>query len=107
FTLASALVALPLAAPALLLAAEPTPAPAPTPEPTIVLKAARLFDGTSDRLVTPGLVVVTGGKITAVGSDATVPAGARVVDLGDATLLPGLIDAHVHLTQEMTDNWYR
>jgi len=105
--LASALVALPLAAPALLLAAEPTPAPTPTPEPTIVLKAARLFDGTSDKLVTPGVVVVTGGKIAAVGSDATVPAGARVVDLGDATLLPGLIDAHVHLTGEASENWYR
>ena len=72
----------------------------------IVLKAARLFDGTADKLVTPGIVVISGGKITAVGSDASAPAGARVVDLGDATLLPGLIDAHVHLTQEMSDNWY-
>ena len=105
FARAAALATLPLAAPALLLAAEP--APAPTAEASIVLKAARLFDGTSDKLVTPGVVVVTGGKITAVGSDAAVPAGARVVELGDATLLPGLIDAHVHLTGEASENWYR
>ncbi len=99
--LASVFAALTLAAPSLAVDA------APAPEPSIVLKAARLFDGTSDKLVTPGVVVVTGGKIAGVGSDAAVPAGARVVDLGDATLLPGLIDAHVHLTQEMSDNWYR
>src|ERR1700730_6985107 len=65
---------------------------------TFVLKAARLFDGKSDALVTPGLVVVTDGKITAVGANAAVPAGAAVIDLGDATLLPGFIDAHTHET---------
>ncbi|MGC2659499.1 MAG: amidohydrolase family protein, partial [Bryobacteraceae bacterium] len=60
------------------------------------LKAARMFDGTSDTLIEPGLVVVSGGNIQAVGGP--VPAGATVVDLGDATLLPGFIDAHTHLT---------
>lgn len=63
---------------------------------TIVLKAARLFDGKSDRLVSPGLVVVTGNRIVSVGGAA--PAGAEVIDLGDATLLPGLMDAHTHIT---------
>src|SRR5262245_865318 len=61
-----------------------------------VLKAARLFDGKSDRAVSPGLVVVTNNKITAIGG--TAPAGAEIIDLGDATLLPGLMDAHTHLS---------
>jgi imidazolonepropionase-like amidohydrolase len=65
---------------------------------TAVLKAARMFDGKSNSLVTPGLVVVTDGKIAAVGAGAAVPAGAQVIDLGDATLLPGFIDAHTHET---------
>jgi imidazolonepropionase-like amidohydrolase len=72
---------------------------------TYVLKAARLFDGKSNALVTPGLVVVTGGKIAAVGASANVPAGAEVLDLGDATLLPGFIDAHTHLTMPFSDDF--
>ncbi len=72
---------------------------------TYVLKAARMFDGKSNALATPGLVVVTDGKITAVGAKAAVPAGAEVIDLGDATLLPGFIDAHTHLTMMYSDDW--
>jgi imidazolonepropionase-like amidohydrolase len=72
---------------------------------TIVIKAARLWDGKSDRAVTPGVVVVSGGKIQAAGASATIPAGAEVIDLGDATLLPGLMDAHVHITGEGTDDY--
>jgi imidazolonepropionase-like amidohydrolase len=70
-----------------------------------VLKAARMFDGKSEALVTPGLVVVTEMKIVAVGAGATIPAGAEVIELGDATLLPGFIDAHTHLTGEASDDW--
>jgi imidazolonepropionase-like amidohydrolase len=66
--------------------------------PVTVIKAARLFDGKSDRLMEPGVVVVSDGKIQSVGS--AVPAGAKVIDLGDATLLPGFIDAHTHLTMD-------
>jgi imidazolonepropionase-like amidohydrolase len=73
-------------------------------KPTVV-KAAHLFDGKSDQLVSPGVIVVDGGKIVAVGANAKQPAGADVIDLGDATLLPGLIDAHTHLSGEMSDNW--
>jgi imidazolonepropionase-like amidohydrolase len=67
---------------------------------TMVLKAARLFDGKSNALVSPGIVVVKDGKIAAAGTSAAIPAGAEVIDLGDATLLPGFIDAHTHLTGE-------
>jgi imidazolonepropionase-like amidohydrolase len=66
---------------------------------TIVLKAARLIDGTGAPAVQNGVVVVTDDRIVAVGTEGsvTVPAGARVIDLGDATLLPGFIDAHTHI----------
>lgn len=63
---------------------------------TIVLKAARMFDGKSDSIVQPGVVVITGNKITAIGG--AIPAGAKVMDLGDVTLMPGFIDAHTHLS---------
>ena len=86
--------------------AQPAPAPSPSPQVTVV-KAARLFDGTKDTLVRDGVVVVEGGRIKAVGSGLTAPAGATVIDLGDATLLPGFIDAHVHLTGESGDDWYK
>jgi imidazolonepropionase-like amidohydrolase len=64
-----------------------------------------MFDGKSDRLVSPGLVVTSGGKIVAAGPKVEVPAGAQVIDLGDATLLPGFMDAHTHLTFEMSRDW--
>jgi len=87
------------------LASAQTPPPAPRPE-VIALKAARLFDGTKETTVQNGVVIVEGGKIKAAGSGLSIPAGARVIDLGDATLLPGFIDAHVHITGESGDNWY-
>jgi imidazolonepropionase-like amidohydrolase len=65
-----------------------------------------LFDSVSGKLVDHGVVVVSGTRIQAVGSDAKIPEGAKVIDLGDATLLPGLIDAHVHLSMESSPNWY-
>jgi imidazolonepropionase-like amidohydrolase len=72
---------------------------------TYVLKAARMFDGKSNTLSAPGLVVVTDGKISGVGAKAAIPAGAETIDLGDATLLPGFIDAHTHLTMMYSDDW--
>jgi imidazolonepropionase-like amidohydrolase len=72
---------------------------------TIAIKAARLWDGKSDAVVTPGLVVVSGGKIQAAGANVQIPAGADVLDLGDATLLPGFMDAHVHLSGEISSDW--
>jgi imidazolonepropionase-like amidohydrolase len=63
----------------------------------IVLHPARLLDIEAGRILTPGEVLVEGGKIVAAGSSVAHPAGAEIVDLGDTTLMPGLIDAHVHL----------
>jgi len=65
----------------------------------VVLKAARLIDGTGKPAIQNGLVVVTDNMITAVGtsSQVQIPAGAKVIDLGDATLLPGFVDAHTHV----------
>jgi imidazolonepropionase-like amidohydrolase len=74
--------------------------------PPVVLRAAHLFDSVSGKLVDHGVVVVSGTRIQAVGSDAKIPEGAKIIDLGDATLLPGLIDAHVHLSMESSPNWY-
>jgi imidazolonepropionase-like amidohydrolase len=82
-------------------------APAPPATHAIVLKAAHLFDAVSGKLVEHGVVVVSGTQIQAVGSDAQIPAGAEVIDLGDATLMPGFIDAHVHLSAQGSFNWYK
>ena len=68
-----------------------------TNAPPIVLHAARLFEVESGKIITPGEVLVEGGRIRAVGTSVPHPAGAKVIDLGDETLMPGLIDAHVHL----------
>jgi imidazolonepropionase-like amidohydrolase len=78
------------------LAAQTPSAPLPV---VTVLHAAKLWDGTGAAPITDAVVVVTGDRITAVGraSNVTVPAGARRLDLGSATLVPGFIDAHVHL----------
>ena len=74
-------------------------------EPVTVVRAARLYDGKADAMLAPGVVVVSDGRIVAAGSRAEVPAGARVIDLGDATLLPGLMDAHTHVTFESSLDW--
>jgi imidazolonepropionase-like amidohydrolase len=73
------------------------PAPAQQAPGTTVLHAARLLDVAAGKVVSPGEVLVTGNKIVEAGTHVTRPAGATVLDLGDATLMPGLIDAHVHL----------
>ncbi|HEY0369038.1 MAG TPA: amidohydrolase family protein [Chthoniobacterales bacterium] len=69
----------------------------------VALKAARLYDGKGNGLVQNGVVVVQGGKIIDAGANVAVPADAQVIDLGDATLCPGFIDSHTHLTSDFTD----
>jgi len=67
------------------------------PNHPIVLHAARLLDIDSGKIISPGEVLVRGDKIAEVGQSVTHPADAQTIDLGDTTLMPGLIDAHVHL----------
>jgi imidazolonepropionase-like amidohydrolase len=64
-------------------------------EPVTVIRAARMIDGTGAPAVQNAVVVITGNRITSIGG--AVPKNATVIDLGDATLLPGFIDAHTHL----------
>ena len=70
---------------------------------TTVLRAARLVDVAAGRIVRDAAVVVRDGKIVASGAAVAVPAAATVIDLGDVTLLPGLIDCHTHLMARMAD----
>jgi imidazolonepropionase-like amidohydrolase len=67
------------------------------PSHPIVLHAARLLDVKTGRMVKPAEILVQGERIVEVGTSVKHPAGAEVIDLGDRTLLPGLIDAHIHL----------
>ena len=77
-----------------LLALASTAVAAESPRP-IAVRAARLIDGRGGNVVAPAVVIVRGNKIESVG--IAVPEGAKVIDLGDSTLMPGLIDAHVHV----------
>ncbi|HEY1656852.1 MAG TPA: amidohydrolase family protein [Candidatus Sulfotelmatobacter sp.] len=69
----------------------------PAPSHPIVLHAARMLDIKNGKILKPGEILVQGDKIVEVGSAVKHPAGSEVIDLGDQTLMPGLIDAHVHL----------
>jgi imidazolonepropionase-like amidohydrolase len=70
---------------------------AQTPPKPIVLHAARMLDIESGKIVSPGEVLVEGDKISEAGEKVNRSAGAELIDLGDVTLMPGMIDAHVHL----------
>jgi len=67
--------------------------------PLTLVKAARLFDPRTGNVLAPAAVLIAGDKIKQVGSSSQigVPAGAKIIDLGAVTLLPGLIDGHTHL----------
>jgi imidazolonepropionase-like amidohydrolase len=67
---------------------------ADAPPKVVALRAARMIDGRGGAVVSPAVIVIRGNKIESIGG--AVPAEAQVIDLGDMTLLPGLIDAHVH-----------
>jgi len=79
--------------------------PARPPAPIVIVRAARLIDGLGGAPLEPAVVRIDGERITAVGSSLPVPSGARVIDLGAATLLPGLIDLHTHLTGRRGVHW--
>jgi imidazolonepropionase-like amidohydrolase len=65
---------------------------------TTVVRAGRLFDPKSGQMLANQVVVIRGDRIAEVGGNVAIPAGAKVIDLSRATVLPGLIDGHVHLT---------
>ncbi len=67
------------------------------PAETVVLHATRLLDVASGMVIQPGEVLVEENKIVEVGTTVHRPTGVRMIDLGDSTLMPGLIDVHVHL----------
>jgi imidazolonepropionase-like amidohydrolase len=70
--------------------------------PTLIaIRAAHMIDGKTDSVVDNPVILVAGGKITKVGVALAIPPEAKVIDLADLTLLPGLIDAHTHLLSEM------
>ncbi len=87
-----------------LAAVEPTPTPSPA---RVVVKAARLIDGRGGPPVSPAVVVIENDRIVAAGPAAAIPAGARVIDLGSATILPGLIEMHDHLTGSPANHGYQ
>ena len=70
---------------------------------TYALRSARIFDSATGKISAPGVVVVANGKIQSVGG--AVPAGAEAIELGDATLMPGFIDAHTHLTMDFDPDY--
>ena len=77
-------------------------APAPVSK-TVAIRAGHLLDVKTGKTLSNQTIVIQGEKIVSVGADSQVPAGATVVDLSNATVLPGLIDAHTHIT--MTTNF--
>jgi imidazolonepropionase-like amidohydrolase len=70
-----------------------------------IVKAARLVDGNGGAVLAPAVVRIEADRIAEVGRELAVPAGAHVVDLGTATILPGLIDLHTHLTDRFGVHW--
>ena len=78
-----------------LLALAAVSAHAQAPTKPIVLRAAHMLDVRAGKLISPGLIVIQGDHIQSIAGP--IPAGAEVIDLGDTTLMPGMIDAHVHL----------
>ena len=78
--------------------------PNPQEPATILIRAARLIDG-NGTLIEPGNILVAGERIVAVGPEALVPPNDGFIDLGDATILPGLIDLHTHLTDKVGTHW--
>jgi imidazolonepropionase-like amidohydrolase len=68
----------------------------PADSESLALVGDRVIDGVADRALSSTVVVIEGEAITAIGGEAVIPSGARRIDLSGTTLLPGLIDAHVH-----------
>ena len=72
---------------------------------TTLIKAGRLIDTEGGRVLTSQMILVENDRIKAVGAEITAPKDATVIDLSAATVLPGLIDCHVHITSESGGNY--
>ena len=79
--------------------AQTTPPPANASKRIAVVRAARMLDVRSGQIVANAVVIIENGRIGSAGSGLAIPAGAEVIDLGGAMLLPGLTDSHTHLLQ--------
>ena len=82
----------------------PLAAQAPTAPPVTALRAARMLDVRSGAMVSDAVVLISGERIIDAGKGLAIPTGAKVIDLGNVTLLPGLIDVHTHLLQNYDGN---
>jgi imidazolonepropionase-like amidohydrolase len=74
------------------------------PSKAIALRASRMLDVHSGLMVHDAVILIQDEKITAAGASLKIPAGTEVVDLGDSTILPGLIDCHTHLMARISDD---
>ena len=83
----------------------PSPVATPAAPRLTVLKAARMFDGRSDRTIAHAVIIIEGTRIREAGAGLAIPPDATALDLGDATLVAGFIDSHTHLTSEASENW--
>ncbi len=77
---------------------------APGTAQTVILRSKAVLDVEAGKLIEPGIVVIEGNHITAI-NPSQLPAGAQTIDLGDMTLVPGLIDMHTHLTDDIEGDW--
>jgi imidazolonepropionase-like amidohydrolase len=71
-----------------------------------VIKAGRLIDTENGKVLTNQIIIVENERIKAVGANLTIPAGAKVIDLSNATVMPGFIDTHTHVTGDADENYY-
>jgi len=91
----------------LLAASAPAQEAAPPPPERLAIRAAQLIDGTGAAPIRNAVVLIEGDRITAVGAKLAIPEGTRVIDLGGATLLPGLIDCHTHIASGDPEDYYQ